>query len=291
MLVKLMTSKEAVNEIMNDLPRVRRKMHSQVTMLHKKLKRNKAESFYEVFDYVSPNRNTWFYSIRFDSKRDIKKGHCHVFAACWYVSTVGFRACVPSLSKNTPFIIFSGHLFDRYKERTNCEIENRLDLVKHYFKHNNTANFQVVDESLDLDEIDTEKGKCDMYRNSRKGIELGYADLEANCIIMNTFVSNNLLRRDQSKVKEHMDGCRVKEKVTGKSANAFLGEDGSEDKEIINNYRAVKKLESLGITYLEDIRAKDDYDKFESELDYLINILGEKRGKVLHRMMKKAKKS
>lgn len=283
-----MTNREAVNEVTSDLQRVRRKIYSHTDMLYKKLKQNKAEFFYEVFDYTSPNKNTWFYSVRFTSKKNIKKGKCFISVACWYVSNMGFRVCVPSLNGRTPFMILSGHLFDRYKERTGCEIENRLDLIKHYFEYNNAANFRMVDESLKLNDVDTEKGKCDMYRNNEKGIELGYIDHEFNAIIMNTFVSNNMLGHKQTEIKEKMDKVEMR-KLMPSSADGFLDGNRRSDKDMINYYRAVKKLESVGIMSIDDIDKMDDYDESMDKLEYLIGIVGEKRAKEMYEAMKQIK--
>lgn len=144
--------------------------------------------------YFTKRRNNWLV-IAFAHKNSLSYGYI-----CIKPSSYGEICYVVNseelLDKNylpTNIIIheFTPHFFDRYKERIDIEIQGKT--YEHYFIHNNFGSIYTNEK----------KGDNYAFIKNTHGYALGYFSLNEKYYKYNTFITEDMLKKNQ--FSEHPD--------------------------------------------------------------------------------------
>lgn len=276
MIVPAMSNSEVMDEMFRDFPKVENKARHHSREIWKKVRKAKLKQHKQVFDYVSPNGNKWFYIMYFRNKKDVQTGNLVFMYVCHYVSSRGFRAVLPCMGDYEPYIFYNGHMFDRYKERYGCNATSRLEIAKDYFKNYEGSilhTLEGVDDvaELELEDIKGDNNKYYFYKAGERGVELGYTDMNEACQVVNTFITNDMLKGKQLGVKELYNDAKQRGSRTHKN---------TEPLEWHKNKKAYETLVEKGIKLMDDVEKMDDYDGGDKE-KYISKIIGGKRARTL----------
>lgn len=144
--------------------------------------------------YSSKRRNTWLV-IAYLSNLGLTYGYICVRPSsygeiCYALSSseIFERNYLPT---NITIHEYSPHFFDRYKERMNIDFNRKS--YEYYFMHNNYGEIYE----------DEQKGGNYSFVKTAHGYSLGYSSLNEKYFKYNTFITPNMLRKNQ--FKEYLD--------------------------------------------------------------------------------------
>jgi len=188
MIVPAMSNKEMKTEIMTDVNTVFKKFTFTEREVDRMLIKTKGYPFIKAFDYVTPKtKNTWIYIIEKQTKK-----HTYFILLNYHYTDKGLR--VGLVTTEMDVIFLNGHLFSRYVLREKTPITNPIDKIKEFFIKNPMI---MHEREMDKSGINKLIGKVNT------GVVLGVETREG-FNIYNTYVNNDLLRKDQSILAESL---------------------------------------------------------------------------------------
>lgn len=86
---------------------------------------------------------------------------------------------------------YTSHFFSRYRERLNLSTKNLTDTMKYFFTYSGNVNAYPSGEEI-------ADGVYPVQSVLPEGMGLGFSDRNKGLLVMNTFISKNEMRDDQS---------------------------------------------------------------------------------------------
>lgn len=199
MILPTMTLEEIRKEIEKDFPILYRKMNYVANDLKKKLSKDtKRKGFIEFFDYYSKYKNHWIYKI------EITKTTFFNLAMLLYHDDKGFAGI--SVTHEMNIIYHTGHFFKRYNERRKLGLNSTTDIVKAFLTENTICQFNELEE--------IEPGIFKTFCIIPTGIMLGIFNRPIMLIKANTFLTNDMLFKNQIELKAQIKDELEKYKLT-----------------------------------------------------------------------------
>lgn len=143
-----MNPEEVFNEIENDwdilsdnlIDRLSKSYHTE----RMKLKINKLDTYPKAYSVKSKNKNTWIFILSKAPSKRIYKGTDSVNICCliYYYHELGIR-----VFKKIPqgdWSVYNAHVFTRYNERLELNIDSTLDKVISFFTENGYILVQII---------------------------------------------------------------------------------------------------------------------------------------------------
>ncbi len=187
MIVPSMNFEEIRKELQKELPIMLRKAGYVADDLAKALKPKRDEQYVRYFDYLSKYKNKWIYRVLVTKKRNY-------FSVLLYdYDYKGLRGLTMMGESLDDYIfMFTSHFFKRYNERRKLNLIKPNDILKAFMEDNLT--FEV----LPLEDIAPNMESIFCITNT--GTILGTADTKLKLYRMNTFLTNDMLHKDQTKI-------------------------------------------------------------------------------------------
>ena len=199
MLVPAMNLVEIKKEIEKDSPILFRKIGYVAKKIDRHLKKNKKiTEFSEVYEYYSKYKNYWLYKLFLKDK--VLK-----YEAMIVYNDIKGHSAIAVVDKNH-LVYHTSHFFMRYNERLNLGLNNFKDIIKEFMKENEIYRFQQLEE--------IEPGIHKMFCILPSGVILGTFYKGLNIVKANTFISNDMLRNDQIKMKINLTYTIVEDRHT-----------------------------------------------------------------------------
>jgi hypothetical protein len=190
MLVPSMTFAEIRKEIEKDFPILYRKMGYVTKELakehHKEIKKN---DYVAYFDYCSKYKNHWIYWISITKYKGL-------YGAMLLYHNGKKRSAI-AVTYELNIIYHTGHFFDRFNERLKLGFHSFTEIVQYYLAMNNVYRFQELDE-IEPDNVYT------MFCIIPSGVILGMYNRNLNLIKANTFITNEMMHKDQRDLREYL---------------------------------------------------------------------------------------
>lgn len=192
MLVPSMKPGEITREIKTDYAKIQHstfpRLAKEYDRERKKLKIDKTRVFTKVYTIKTGAKNTWF--LFFRKKLSIEKytgvETLSICSVVYYYNNTGLR--VFNCTTTDVIGVYTGHFFSRYNERLNLNMNHPIETVKHFFHYNCETSYTVKERSRNFYVI----GFC------CKGFALGEFQNNYSWLVHKTFVSNDMIRPDQS---------------------------------------------------------------------------------------------
>ncbi len=206
MFVEKMTLQEIRDEFEKEYQSVEFKVIAYAKMLRQEMKRNfkgkySQGKFTKEFKFTSTRNNKWTITISMDQLSAIVNRWCE------YNTSKGFIV-ISQLDgddygkKKIPYthsiIMFTGHFFKRYFERT--EADKAVNLEKR-IKQFHKANFTTSIKELDSDNPDV----CEVFIQQNEGVALGTLHKKFDIYELKTFINNEMLMGNQVQISEDLD--------------------------------------------------------------------------------------
>lgn len=186
MLVPSMTLEEICKEIDKDYPILFRKTSYVMHKLERALsKSEKEKGFVHFYDYCSKYQNHWIYRVCITKKESL------VSCLLLYHNGRGHIAIGATPDKN--IFYYTGHFFERYNERCKLGLKSLDDIYHAYLNAIYRFHFQDIEEVA--------PGIFKTFCVIESGIILGMHNRRLKLFKANTFISNNMLRKDQLQLK------------------------------------------------------------------------------------------
>lgn len=177
MLVPGMTSEEIRHEVYKDYPCVYRKAAYVAKKVAKNFGPIKDKVIYRVFDYYSPAKNNWIYSLK------ITKTSSTTFMLAYHYNKSGLHAY--GVFGDSDYLMhFTTHFFARYNQRQNLGLELRHDIMQQYAQSNFLYSFHKSEEIY---------GQSKIFCITDTGLILGDKDDTTRFINARTFLPFRLL--------------------------------------------------------------------------------------------------
>jgi hypothetical protein len=213
-----MNCKEVIAEVKRDYDKLFdttvQRLAAEYDRERRKLKIDKQRRYPRLYSIKTKTKNNWLIVLEKRPSSEKYQGIATIIvcAVVYYYDNVGLN--VLHWSDDTKILqSFYGHVFERYNERMKLGINRLIDIVKVFINYNAHAHY----ESLHKDD------KCYMLGFSKHGFLLGEYTEEFNWITWKTFVTRDLLRKDQDETeqsvlnefqKEIEDHLRKKDEVS-----------------------------------------------------------------------------
>jgi hypothetical protein len=204
MLLPTMTFEEIRKEIEKDYPILLRKMDYVAHDIRKKMGKDaRKKGIVRYFDYYSKYKNHWIYKLY------ISKEEPEGAAMLLYHNGKGHAGIL--LTNKMQLIYHTGHFFERYNERARLGLKTLNDIIRSYMDEN--TDFQ----SREIEEI--APGIFKIFCVIPSGIILGMLNKPLMLLKANTFLSNDMLSKNQIELKAQILNVLEKYKHTSGNLN------------------------------------------------------------------------
>jgi len=184
-----MSLEEIRKEIDKDFPILKRKMGFVAHDLTKKLSKEQLKAGFGVFYYyTSKYKNQWLYRI-FVTKKENMFG-----AILFYHNKLGIVAI--GVSTELHIMYHTRHFFARYNERLHLGLDSLDEIVRAYMNMEINVNIQELEE--------LEPGIMTIFCTIKSGVILGVYHRDLKLIKANTFITYEMMRKDQRKIEEYL---------------------------------------------------------------------------------------
>jgi hypothetical protein len=182
MLVPSMTLQEIRKEINKDFPILFRKTIYVLQKLEKQLqKAEKKKGFTAFYNYCSKYKNQWIYRLNITKKQSL--------STCMLLYHNGRGHIAIATTQNLNLIYHTPHFFERYNERLQLGLKTQNEIYQSYMNETPTYKFQNLEE--------ISPGIFTMFCVIDSGIILGIHNEPLKMIKANTFLTHDMLRKDQ----------------------------------------------------------------------------------------------
>jgi len=196
MLLESMNEKEITAQLQQEyrkildttLPRISHEYEKE----RKKLKIDKTRTYHKEYCIKTAGKNSWMIFVgKQPSVPKFKDAYSTYQVCCTYYHTKkGLQIFVPEPTQ-TLLMVYYGHFFKRYNERLHLNLPDTLAAVKHYFKNNIYLHADIW----------AEKEHIYAVAITKYGLMLGNVMYENKWVLWKTFVSRDLLRKDQDEME------------------------------------------------------------------------------------------
>lgn len=186
-----MNNAEIAREIKKDMPCIFKKTEWLIAKVKRNMLKSKTFPYNECIDYKSPNKNDWFISITFTTKKILMYIPINI-----HRTTKGLRFAMQSDGSGT-IAFYNSHMINRYAERENLNTKSSIETAKEFFKTHNAIPIHEVDQMPD--------GTINIIAPTNKGALYGFRTPDG-IVTMNTYISNNTLC---DKKKEILNASRL----------------------------------------------------------------------------------
>jgi len=179
MLVASMTDLEALNEVMDDFPRLWKSSQRWIVEYFQERKRlniPRHQSYLRKFHSKYKHKNPWV-TVMFKPEEEVRvTDTVGFFSYTWYQTLKGLRVFSVAHGQVS---IYNGHLFKRYNERLNLGIGSPLDKVHHFYSNNRV----LAPSEFEREGVKTLVGICPL------GYILGEQRVDLECNLYKTFIA------------------------------------------------------------------------------------------------------
>lgn len=200
MLVPAMNMDEIRKEVYKDFPCLYRKANYVAAKVLKNFGPIKDKVICKAFDYCSPSKNNWIYSLKLSKKETI------IFMLAYYYNQSGLHAY--GVYGDSDYLLhFDKHFFERYNERENLGLSLKHDVMQTFVQSNFEYSYHKYAE---------EKGISKMFFLTEKGMILGDRDDSKKVINARTYLPYCLLTQKKVSlvcqgIKEMLDSILLRQ--------------------------------------------------------------------------------
>jgi hypothetical protein len=204
MIVPSMSWKEILREYHKDAGWVSNKATYHYTeKLRRWVVKTKAKNHIALVSGTSQNRNKWMiFSLIRDSKTIPK-----LVAVCIYYDKGGINALYPMTIRDSQkmgvLVRFTTHCIKRYRMRLKLDIEEPMQVVEHLSRN------MILNQST-LKRIKM-PGRIELYMTLEGGGFLGYYNADVKLLDSRTFISDELMKNIQIKMKNELMKFKVED--------------------------------------------------------------------------------
>ncbi len=189
MLVPSMTLEEIRREVEKDYPILLRKTSYVLIKIAKRLSiAQKEKGFVQFFEFCSKYRNHWIY------RTIITKKQSFVSSLLLYHNGRGHVAI--AVTQHRDIIYYTAHFFKRYNERRKLNLKTNDEIYHTFLNENIFFKFEKLQE--------VEPGIFKIFCVIDSGIVLGMYNSHLHIVKANTFISHDMLRKDQLALKRKL---------------------------------------------------------------------------------------
>lgn len=189
MLVPAMTLPEVRKEVLKDLVIVKRKIIYVSQAIIKEARKHHLKTHERYMDYVSTQKNTWIFHFRYSHKE------VYIGTIVYFYGVNGLAALTIDM-KEEALHYHTGHFFKRYNERRNLGLVKPEDIIRVYIKDNTQISYQP------LEKIAT--GLQTIFGLISTGIVLGYKNSNINMLVLNTYITHEMLKGQQLTMEDYL---------------------------------------------------------------------------------------
>jgi hypothetical protein len=199
MILPTMTLAEIRKEIERDYFILTRKMNYFDHDIKKKLgKALKKQDYIKSFDYYSKYKNHWIYTVFITKKKS------NFSSLMLYHNGKGHAGI--AITPDLLIVYHTGHFFERYNERGKLGLKTLEDIMRAYLLENNLIEYREVE--------DVAPGISKVFCIISSGIILGILNKQLRFIKANTFLTNDMLHKNQIEFKAQIKAELEKYKNT-----------------------------------------------------------------------------
>lgn len=158
----------------------------------KKKKIPKNAQYAVMYEITTYNKVKIIYLFSKPPADEVFKGNPCICILSYQYTRLGLR--VYKIIPGGGLSVFNPHVFKRYNERMQLNIEDQMDRVEHFFIHNGFFRSQVFKK---------EDGIYTVTR-CRDGLLLGKIENEGYWLVHRTFISFNETRKDQDQLSQEL---------------------------------------------------------------------------------------
>lgn len=187
MLVPAMTLEEIRKEVLKEFPILQRKAGYVGKEEYKYKKHSKVKDFIKTYDYVSKYKNNWICTVQYTNEQWVT-AHLALFNGPKGLAAIAYD------SERDMLHYYTAHFFNRYNERLKLNLIKPTDIIRHYHANNNAIGYAKIGDPT-----------AAIYKFLGKGytgIVLGTVHNHLRLMKMNTFLANDGLTENQSKLSE-----------------------------------------------------------------------------------------
>lgn len=187
---------EITREVKRDYEKIREttliRLGQEYDRERKKFKIDKKRTYAKIYTFKTASKNNWMImfakapsSVRYENRnKDLIWS-----AVTWYYDKIGLM--VLQWTPQGGIQAYTGHLFQRYKERLKLDLDSPVEIVKHFFLNNLHASYQEG----------TRKGKLQCIGYTNGGLLLG-EQVSDDWLLWKTFVSRDLFHAGQNEIEQ-----------------------------------------------------------------------------------------
>lgn len=220
MLVPAMTEREITLEIWKDCATLHKstvnRLGGDYHRERKKLNIDPGQTYPRHYSIRTKAKNNWIVFIekapataKYKSENDVV--FCTVV---YYYGTKGLQVFKPLIATGL-MVVYNGHVFTRYNERLQLNLNQQLDIIKRFFTYSGYSHHDVVEHRTRLFSI----GVC------REGVLLGDYKPEYKWLVNRTFVCRDLYNQYQDETEKELIDVMQKEIATAfeENGNSYDG--------------------------------------------------------------------
>lgn len=195
MFVESMTFEEIRAEFEKEKNALTNKILNHSGQVLKLMRKTNMSSYDKYFDYISPRKNRWVYHFGASAKG---KDNFTITNYCYFYTHSSY-AVINYAPVTDHLTYLSGHFFTRFLQREKLNTESIHDIVRTYFKTNETTVTQAIKE---------EKPGTGIYQafvQSKTGVGLGYIYSKERITEMRTFITNDMLKGNQVELSKQLE--------------------------------------------------------------------------------------
>jgi hypothetical protein len=189
MLVPAMTLPEIRKEILKDLVIVSRKIVYASEKIEKDFRRQHLKASSRFVDYVSTQKNSWMFFYEYDHKK------MKVTIMVYFYGLNGLTAI--TVEPKTEMLHYhTAHFFKRYNERRHLGLVKPEDILRTYLIDTNQISYQPLDKIASY--------IYKIFGVNKTGIVLGYTNTRLNMLMLNTYITHDMLKGQQLKMEDYL---------------------------------------------------------------------------------------
>jgi hypothetical protein len=190
MLVPSMTIDEIRKEIARDLPILKSKVDHLEHKLRRATRPHGNDKVVRFYDYVSKYKNNWIFRIV------VMRRQMEATLLVYYYTNIGLVGIITAV--NDDFLVYhTSHFFKRYNERLGLSLKTPNEIMKAF-----------INECYEFAANRMKKlspGIYHVFCASNTGYCLGVENEDKHFIIMNTFISQQMLKGNQLPLAERLN--------------------------------------------------------------------------------------
>jgi hypothetical protein len=194
MFVQSMTFEEIRKEFEKDKIALLRKVGSHSNHVVRIMRKTNATTFKKYFEWISPNKNRWWYE--FDADYKIAKNNFYIKTYCLFFTERSYAVIVYSMVTDQ-ITYFTSHFFTRYFEREHLPTQDPHLVIRSFIDNNSELVTQPLKHLFEE--------KYDSFIQMKTGVGFGTMHHKIKLVEVRTFITNDMLRGKQIELSHALD--------------------------------------------------------------------------------------